>query len=315
MNKLLAEPVLRESVSNNSTNLSNNYNKHTTKLPPTTLAFKEPKQHHTFKGLIAQRKRIFEKWYEFTKNITWLEKVIYFQHRFFPIPLPLYDYLFRFNITKVLFNFYGYHIWHSKYRTREGNHLHYWKSKESLYWHFWRQTDKNSNIKEVLAIPKIKACFQNSELIACELGFGLGKYYRQQWSDNKLKEYLAVDTNQHVCDYNKKYYKKFKNLKVVNSSAEDFINSEQNFDILIASGEVFAYIEPKLVDHIIQKLKGKGVKIVIILGEGCMTEDLHWPDGTYEYNFKKRLVENGFADKQYYYSEHDIKVLKYIVMC
>jgi hypothetical protein len=268
-----------------------------------------------YKRLITSRKRIFHIWYEFTKNITWLKKVIYFQHRFFPIPLFLYDYLFRSNITKVLFHFYGYHIWAYKYGVREGNHLGYWNSKDSLYWHFWRQADKNINIKDVLAIPKITACLQNSELIACELGFGLGKHYRQQWSNNQLKEYLAVDTNKFVCDYNRKYYKKIKNLRVINLSAEDFINSEQNFDILIASGQVFAYIEPKLVDYIIHKLKEKGVKYVIILGEGCMTEDILWGDGTYEYNFKKRLVESGFADKQFYYQEDDRKVLKYFVMC
>jgi hypothetical protein len=46
-----------------------------------------------------------------------------------------------------------------------------------------------------------------------------------------------------------------------------------------------------------------------------MTEDILWGDGTYEYNFKKRLVESGFADKQFYYQEDDRKVLKYFVMC
>jgi hypothetical protein len=299
----------------NLSNISDVNGNHNSRLSPPTLELKEIKRPNLVIRLIASRKRIVGKYNEYTKNITWLKKVIYFQHRYFPIPLFLYDYIFRSNIIKVLFNFYGHHIWLYKYGAREGNHLGYWNSKDSLYWHFWRQTDKNIYIKDVLAIPQIFTCLQNSELIACELGFGLGKYYRQEWSNNKLKEYLAVDTNKYLCDYNKKYYKKNQNLRVINSSAEDFINSEQNFDILIASGEVFAYIEPKLVDHIIHKLKEKGVKYVIILGEGCMTEDIHWEDGTYEYNFKKRLVESGFADKQYYYQEHDSKVLKYIVMC
>jgi hypothetical protein len=170
----------------------------------------EIKHPNLYKRLITSRKRIFHIWYEFTKNITWLKKVIYFQHRFFPIPLFLYDYIFRSNITKVLFHFYGYHIWAYKYGVREGNHLGYWNSKDSLYWHFWRQADKNINIKDVLAIPQITACLQNSELIACELGFGLGKLYRQQWCNNKLKEYLAVDTNQYVCDYNKNIIKRLR---------------------------------------------------------------------------------------------------------
>jgi hypothetical protein len=275
----------------------------------------ERKQPNLYKLLIALRKRVQRKYDEYTKNMTWLKKVIYFQHRFFPIPLFLYDYIFRFHITKVLFNFYGHHIWLYKYGVREGNHLGYWNSKDSLYWHFWSQTEINENIKIILEIPEINACLQNSELVACELGFGLGKFYRQQWSNNKLKEYLAVDTNKYLCDYNKKYYKKNKNLRVINSSAEDFINSGQNFDILIASMGVFEYFEPKLVDHIIHKLKEKGVKYVIILSEGCMTEDLYCEDGTYDYNFKKRLVESGFADKQFYYQEDDRKVLKYFVMC
>lgn len=261
------------------------------------------------------RKRLFEKWYDFTKNISWLKNAIIFQHRFFPIPLRLYDYFFRFNITKVIFNFYGYHIWQIKYLARDGDHSNYWNSKDSLYWHFWRQSDKNEHIKGIIEIPQIRDCLQNSELVACELGFGIGKFYRQHWSNNKLKKYIAVDINKYICEYNKRYYKKRGNLTVVNSSAEEFINSDQTFDILIASGEVFAYIQPDQVDYIISKLKQKGVKIVIILSEGTMGNDIAWPDGTYEYNFKKRLMENGFADKQYYFQEHDNKVLKYIVMC
>src|ERR1035437_768678 len=95
-----------------------------------------------YKRHITYMNRIVDRWYKFTRNITWLKKVIYFQHRFFPFPLFLYDYIFRSIITKVLFNFYGYHIWLYKYGTREGNHLGYWNSKDSLYWHFWRHTDK-----------------------------------------------------------------------------------------------------------------------------------------------------------------------------
>jgi hypothetical protein len=273
------------------------------------------KYHIIFNKYKAARKRLFEKWYKYSQSIIWLEKLIVFQHKNFPIPLKLYDYLFRLNITKVLFNFYGYHVWRVKYNTRDGDHLNYWRSKESLFWHFWRQTDKNQDINGILQIPPINACLQNNDLVACELGFGIGKYYRQNWCNNNLKEYLAVDLNKYICDYNKKYYKKYKNLKIINSSAEEFINSDQKFDILIASGEVFAYIEPKIVDSIFRQLSGKGVKYVIILGEGCMTQDIVWPDGTIEYNFKKRLVENGYADKEFYYREHDNKVLKYIVMC
>src|ERR1035437_5740557 len=299
----------------NLTNISDVNGNHNSELSPSTLELKEIKRPNVVKRLIASRRRIVKKYDEYTKNITWLKKVIYFQHRYFPVPLFLYDYIFRSYSIFVFFNFYGHHIWLYKYGRREGNHLRFWNSKDSLYWHFWRQTDKRENIKKILEIPEINACLQNSELVACELGFGIGKHYRQQWSNNKLKEYLAVDINKYICDYNKKYYKKNKNFKVINSSAEEFINSEQKFDILITSGEVFAYFEPKLVDYIIQKLKQKGVKIVMILNEGSMTEDILWPDGTYEYNFKKRLMENGFADKQFYYEEHENKVVKYIVMC
>jgi len=273
------------------------------------------KYYNVFNKYKAIRKRLFERWYKFSESLTWLEKIIVFQHKHFPLPLKLYDYLFRFNITKVLLNFYGYHVWRVKYNSRDGDHLNYWMSKESLYWHFWRQSDKNLNIKEILTIPEINACMQNNELVACEFGFGIGKYYRQNWSNNKLKEYLAIDINKYICDYNKKFYKKIKNFKVINSSAQDFIKSDQKFDILIASGEVFAYIEPQIVDYIFQELKGKGVKFVIILGEGCMTHDIVWPDGTLEYNFKKRLIENGYEDMRFYYQENENKILKYIVMC
>ena len=136
----------------------------------------ERKHPNLIKRLLTARKRIFIRWYKFTNNITWLKKVIFFQHRVFPIPLFLYDYLFRFHITKVLFNFYGHHIWLYKYGVREGNHLGYWNSKDSLYWHFWCQTDINENIKKILEIPEINACLQNSELVACELALVLENF-------------------------------------------------------------------------------------------------------------------------------------------
>jgi hypothetical protein len=270
---------------------------------------------HWYKRYKSNRKKIFQHWYSFTKGLNWLEKTVRFQHRYFPIPLFLYDYIFRLNINKVILNFYGYHIWRYKYLVRGGNHLDYWNSKESLYWHFWRQTDRNNNIIQVLNIPEIKICLNDPSLTACEIGFGVGKYYRQHWRHNRLKEYIAVDTNKYVCEYNKKYYKRQRNLSVVNASAEDFMNSDRKFDILIASGEVFAYIEPKKVELIISKLQEKGVKTVIILEEGCMERDIVWPDGTIEYNFKERLLREGFADKHFYYQEHDNKILKYLVMC
>jgi hypothetical protein len=276
----------------------------------------ESNSQNLYTKIKSSRKRIFEKWYEVTKGIKWLEKLIIFQHKYLPIPVFLYDYLFRLNIIKVLLNFYGYHIWHIKYDLRKGNQKEYWDSKDSLYWHFWRQTDKDSNISQILKIPQIIKCLDNNSLTACELGFGLGKYYRQHWRYNNLKKYLAVDTNKFVCDYNKRYYKKDKNLQIINSTAEEFMNSDHKFDILISSGEVFAYIDPKSVDNIFKDLKPKGVKIVIIIAEGTINDDdIIWPDGTIEYNFKRRLIANGFEDKQYYFQEHENKVLKYIVMC
>ncbi|MDR3665231.1 MAG: hypothetical protein P4L35_00175 [Ignavibacteriaceae bacterium] len=268
-----------------------------------------------FSLLKTLRKRVVLKWDHFTKNITWIERGIDFQHKNFPIPLKIYDYIFRFNFIKVFFNFYGYHVWRAQYNKREGNHLSYWTSKESLYWHFWRQTDKNGDIQQILKIPGISAFLQNNSLIACEFGFGIGKHYRQHWNKNNLKEYIAMDVNKYICDYDKRFYRKDKNLRVINSSIEEFINGDQKFDILISSGEVFAYLQPSLVDCIFKRLREKGTEAVIILNEGCMTQDIVWEDGTIEYNFKKRLLENGYTNKNYYYQEHENKVLKYIVMC
>jgi hypothetical protein len=299
-------------LNNNSTEI-NSINPEKILIPDSM--FSKKNYNKLLKTYRAKRKKIFENWYNYTTRLGWLERVTVFQHKYFPMPLFLYDYFYRSNFMKVIFNYYGYHIWRYKYTTRGENHSDYWKSKESLYWHFWRQSDKNVFIKEIMKIPAVKECLQNREYVACELGFGLGKNYRNEWIHNNLKEYLAVDMNKYVCEYNEKYYSKVKNIKVINSSAEDFIKSDEKFEILIACGEVFAYIEPKSVDNIFQKLKEKGVKVVIILGEGCMTHDIVWPDGTREYNFKERLDKYGYAERNFYYDEHKSKVLKYLVVC
>jgi hypothetical protein len=123
-------------------------------------------------------KAIYTKFSEFMINNEIVKLFIYKQHESFPMPLFLFDFLFRFRLLKYLFNFYGFHVWNSSYSRRDGDNISYWLSKESLYWHLWRQTDHDGkSITEIMISNGIKDYLSNKNLIALEVGFGIGKNY------------------------------------------------------------------------------------------------------------------------------------------
>ena len=79
-------------------------------------------------------KKIYMGYYNFIRNNADVEKIIYLQHKKLPMPLFLFDLLYRSKIGILIFGVYGWHCFESSYCARE-NHLSYWMSKESLYWH------------------------------------------------------------------------------------------------------------------------------------------------------------------------------------
>jgi hypothetical protein len=148
-------------------------------------------------------KPIYTKFSDFLVNNKGVGSLIYTQHKYFPMPIFLFDLLFRFKLLKYLFNFYGYHVFLSSYSKRDGDNNLYWLSRESLYWHLWRQSDHyEKSIIDIMSLDEIEDYLKNDDLIVLEPGFGIGKtYFRNYNLLSHFKKYIALEINPFCFEY------------------------------------------------------------------------------------------------------------------
>jgi hypothetical protein len=260
---------------------------------------------------------IYRKYSDFMIDNEMIKLLIYKQHKFFSMPIFLFDLLFRYRLLKYLFNFYGYHVWLSSYSKRDGDNISYWLSRQSLYWHLWRQTDDDGkSIVDIMLTHGIKDCLLNDNLVALEAGFGIGKnYFRNHKVFSNFDKYIAVELNSYCCDYVNKRYNSFKSLSILNMSMRQFINSSTTkFDIFICAGGVLLCLDNDTVNLLFKILPERGVKAVIILNEGTDKEDIFRSDNTTIYNIKKRLIMAGYQNKQWLEKKKDDDIYEYFVM-
>ena len=251
----------------------------------------------------------------FLSNSGLVRSLVLFQHKLVPMPLVMFDWIFRSGFRRRIFDFYGSSIAKNFYNNRGSNQLNFWLSKESLYWHFWRQTDTDDRVLgEVLSLDQIKKKFETDALVVAELGFGMGKNYAKFLRPNNFKKYIAVEPNTYLCDYVSRKFESDKNLEVVNSSAIDFVNYKRKIDVLLCSGGVLMYLDKIAIDAVFCSLATSGANTLIILNEGTWTEDISREDGTTMYNFKKRLIELGF-EKTFIENQKAEGIYSYFVMC
>lgn len=262
-------------------------------------------------------KPIYYKFSNFMINNKVVESLIYKQHEIFSMPIFMFDLLYRFRLFKKFFNFYGYHVWLSTYSKRDGDNESYWLSRESLYWHLWRQTDHDGrSFNDIMVNSEIKDYLNNDNLIALEAGFGIGKNYFNNYKlFSNLKDYIAIELNQYCLDYVNKRYSPLKRLSLLNMSVRQLIdNSNINFDVFICAGGVLMCLDKEVVDLLFKIFPERGVKVVIILNEGTDREDIVRSGNTTIYNIKNRLVMAGYQDKQWLEKKKDDEVYEYFVM-
>jgi hypothetical protein len=225
--------------------------------------------------------------------------VVAFQHTHAPLPLPLFDGLFRLRLARRVAGRYGQACFNAHYhqdRMEVGN-LDYWMSKDSLYWHFWRQTDTSPDairIAQQLAPP-----LRDKTLKAAELGFGIGKNRFFHKDLFPFERYVGVEPNTHCAAVARS---RMPSIEVRELTIMDFIDSKEHFDILLVFGGVLMYMPPNDVDRLFVALGERDLKCVLILDEGVGEgeDDDARSDGTIMYNFQKRLSGNGYGDRQYY---------------
>ena len=258
----------------------------------------------------------FRRCKNFLSNSNFLRKLIYTQHRLLPMPLWAFDWIFRSGFRRRLFDFYGANVAKYSYLRREGQ-LDYWLSKESLYWHFWRQTDTHAKTLREVASSLNTIVFKNeaTSLTAVELGFGVGKDYAKFFKRLNFKKYIAVEPNAYLCDYAVKKFLFDKNLEIINALVGDFIEQRRSFDFLFCSGGVFMYLDQPNVNAFFQSLKGAGVKVIIILNEGTPGDDITRDDRTTMFNFKQRLITSGYSNARFIEKQKENGVYSYFVMC
>lgn len=242
-------------------------------------------------------KKIYSSIDAFLCKNTLIGKVIHVQHRIFPLPVKIFDAIFQFKLTALLFNFYGSHVSSFSLHERKIN----WLDQGALYWQLWRQTDIHDQvIKEILAIDELGAYLADNSLTAVDIGFGTGKNYTKYFKNNNLKEYIGVEPNKYVCEYVKKKFGAIRNFTIINQSLRGLIDGGQCFDLLFAFGGVFKYVDEKTVDDFFNIARARGLKALIITLEGVSGDASSTQVNNYiYYNFKKKLLANGFSDKTF----------------
>lgn len=256
----------------------------------------------------------YRRWDAFLCRNTVLQRIIYWQHKHFPLPFSFFCWLFSSKWSGKLLNFYGSHCFN--YYQRQGQDL-YWLSRESLYWHFWRQTDMDRDLlKDVFLRPELSAFFYNSEYTCLEIGFGIGKSYKYWLRDNNyLKKYTALELNRYACDYARKAFRE-ENFEIYNQSLDVFIQQEKReFNIVFAANGVLMYCSPDVIDAFCQYLGDCNVKVIIIWNEGSVGDDIVREDGTIMYGFEKRLAQAGVSGRVWKQpQEEQTQLLKYFIM-
>src|SRR3989344_1979657 len=190
--------------------------------------------------MLVGAKKVFSWVDNYLCRSRFIQRVVLYQYRRAPLPLAVFDYLFRSALRRRLFNFYAFHIFHDSYTKRDGDQLGYWLSKESLYWHFWRQTEMDQTaLDEVVSLEPVRQSLHNKELIAVEIGFGVGKSYASRLKDNTLKKYIAVEPNAYLCTHMQKKFKSEQNFEVVCATADEFIAQDQGGLIFFCAPMVF----------------------------------------------------------------------------
>lgn len=229
------------------------------------------------------------------------------------MPLWAFDLLYRSRLARMLLYFYGFHVFHYSYGSRDGDNWKYWMSRESLYWHLWRQTDVD-DLTEVLSRPEIKEVLSDPSITAIEVGFGIGKNYGAFFRRNSFRRYIASEPNVFACEYARGRFRD-RNLVIESTSVEDIIRDSRSFDALLVCGGVFMCLPKRIVDEFFQSLPNRGVKFILITNEGTPGQDIVRADNTAMYNFRERLESAGYRGKRFLEKGKESGIYAYFVMC
>ena len=202
--------------------------------------------------------------------------LVRFQHRHMPLPIPLFDLLFRNKVTAKLLHPYGNHVFYAGYERRT-NSDEYWTSRECLYWHLYAQRHGRWDIVErLLEEPEIRAFLLRADLAFLEPGFGTGRVARSMMERGLLRwrSYYATEPNAHLCDYVRRRFGKRlgESFEIHQGKVQDLVASPQRFDVFFVNSGVLMFCPEEVIASFFATLPQRGCRYVLMIREGS-------PDG------------------------------------
>ena len=222
-----------------------------------------------------------------------MKKIFKLQHKYLPIPLKIFQFIYSFKLLSRVFRFYGDACFELDYvDTVKENYDDYWLSKRSMYWHYLHFTDTFLTDDFKTVFYTFPSLFKNKKI--CDYGTGVGKIYNQF---SKILKMTMIEKNKYCCEFLKK---KFKNYTIINGDYK--VIKELEIDTLIVTGGVLMYLSQVEIDEFFENIKN--IKNLVIIDEGADNDTIRDNDPSIMYDFKKRLKNNN------YYAESDFFICK-----
>ncbi|CAN5714038.1 hypothetical protein BH18PSE1_BH18PSE1_08270 [soil metagenome] len=229
-----------------------------------------------------------------------LGKAVRFQHQHLPLPLALFDMLFRTTVGSKLLYSYGRHVFHASYESRKSNE-DFWTSREIIYHHLYIQRHVLWYIIELLKQePEIMSFLSRGDLAFLEVGFGLGRTSRAMMEGGVLRwrSYYATEPNAHLCDYVRRRFGKRlgKTFEIHPGTIRDLLTSAPRFDVFLVTGGVLMFCPEDTLEAFFASLPQRGCRYVLILHEGSPADDIEREmdktahTGATQYDFRSRLA-------------------------
>jgi hypothetical protein len=235
------------------------------------------KQHSAKRYPVAIAVRVFQtlnsganKVNDFLSRSAALGAIVRFQHRHMPLPLPLFDMLFRNRVIAKMFSSYGSHVFHAGYDQRKDD---YWTSHECIYHHLWYQSQPWWDVVEgFLQEPEIRSFLLRGDLTFFEPGFGLGRTTRALIRRGILRwrNYYATEPNAYLRDYFRKRFGKQlgDSFEIHPGKIQDVVASDLRFDALLVFGGVLMYLPEDTLTAFFASLPHRGCRYVLIGRDG-----------------------------------------------
>ena len=221
-----------------------------------------------------------------------LKKILRTQHKYLPIPLFIYKYLFRYKFLLSISLRYGKLCYDTDLKTYGGSSKSlqiYWNSKRSLYWHYmWLYFNRFD--KAFLEIcQKYPNIFLEKRV--CDLMTGMGAPYLI----NKFKQKMTmIEKNKYCCHFLKK---NFPQNKIINDSWQYLEKISNEIDTLVLLSGCLILLDKDEIETFFKITKN--VKNFVMLNDGA-DNDTFAENGTNHYDIKTRLEKynHNFKDSK-----------------